>query len=139
MDRTTSCAPSAAGSRPRKRSICEAPVAPAACREPGGELPLRERQSAWPGLMRARLQRGDRSSLIPLIDRGHDHAPFRDPAEAPPALLPCEAHAIRPRFMSPAASPPSPRTLSTFLLLVAALVFAMVLIGGITRLTESGL
>jgi cytochrome c oxidase assembly protein subunit 15 len=33
----------------------------------------------------------------------------------------------------------SPRPLSTLLLVVAALVFAMVVIGGITRLTESGL
>src|SRR5205085_1179807 len=32
-----------------------------------------------------------------------------------------------------------PRALSNLLLLVAALVFAMVLVGGITRLTESGL
>lgn len=34
---------------------------------------------------------------------------------------------------------PHPRALSTLLLIVAALVFAMVVIGGITRLTESGL
>ncbi len=32
-----------------------------------------------------------------------------------------------------------PRALSTLLLIVAALVFGMVVIGGITRLTESGL
>ena len=32
-----------------------------------------------------------------------------------------------------------PRALSNLLLLVAAMVFAMVVIGGITRLTESGL
>src|SRR5438067_8715532 len=32
-----------------------------------------------------------------------------------------------------------PRALSNLLLLVAALVFAMVVVGGITRLTESGL
>ena len=44
---------------------------------------------------------------------------------------------------SPAASDASrrgrPRSLSSLLLVVAALVFAMVVIGGITRLTESGL
>jgi cytochrome c oxidase assembly protein subunit 15 len=34
---------------------------------------------------------------------------------------------------------PQPRALSNLLLLVAALVFAMVVVGGITRLTESGL
>jgi cytochrome c oxidase assembly protein subunit 15 len=34
---------------------------------------------------------------------------------------------------------PRPRTLSDLLLLVAAMVFAMVVVGGITRLTESGL
>jgi cytochrome c oxidase assembly protein subunit 15 len=34
---------------------------------------------------------------------------------------------------------PRPRALSNLLLLVAALVFAMVVVGGITRLTESGL
>jgi cytochrome c oxidase assembly protein subunit 15 len=34
---------------------------------------------------------------------------------------------------------PRPRSLSNLLLLVAALVFAMVVVGGITRLTESGL
>ncbi len=34
---------------------------------------------------------------------------------------------------------PCPRALSNLLLLVAALVFAMVVVGGITRLTESGL
>src|SRR5215203_2820469 len=33
----------------------------------------------------------------------------------------------------------APRTLSNLLLFVAALVFAMVVVGGITRLTESGL
>jgi len=32
-----------------------------------------------------------------------------------------------------------PRALSTLLIVVAAMVFAMVVIGGITRLTESGL
>src|SRR5437588_10176089 len=32
-----------------------------------------------------------------------------------------------------------PRTISNFLLFVAGLVFAMVVVGGITRLTESGL
>src|SRR6478672_814140 len=34
---------------------------------------------------------------------------------------------------------PRPRSLSNLLLLVAGLVFAMVIVGGITRLTESGL
>lgn len=38
-----------------------------------------------------------------------------------------------------AASRPRPLALSNFLLLVAALVFIMVVVGGITRLTESGL
>lgn len=39
---------------------------------------------------------------------------------------------------SPAAAP-RPRAMSNWLLIVAALVFAIVVIGGITRLTESGL
>ena len=34
---------------------------------------------------------------------------------------------------------PRPRALSNLLFVVAGLVFAMVVIGGITRLTESGL
>ena len=37
------------------------------------------------------------------------------------------------------ARPDSPRALSNLLFAVAGLVFAMVIIGGITRLTESGL
>src|SRR5437868_7207108 len=37
------------------------------------------------------------------------------------------------------AAPARPRALSNLLLIVAALVFAMVVVGGITRLTESGL
>ena len=41
--------------------------------------------------------------------------------------------------MSATASTSSPRGLSNLLLFVAALVFAMVVVGGITRLTESGL
>src|SRR5690348_16102940 len=41
--------------------------------------------------------------------------------------------------MSTPASTWSPRGLSNLLLFVAALVFAMVVVGGITRLTESGL
>ena len=43
--------------------------------------------------------------------------------------------------LSPATAQPraKPLSLSRFLLLVAALVFAMVVVGGITRLTESGL
>lgn len=40
---------------------------------------------------------------------------------------------------SPAAARPQPRALSNLLILVAGLVFAMVVVGGITRLTESGL
>lgn len=40
---------------------------------------------------------------------------------------------------SRAASRPRPLALSTLLLFVAAMVFAMVVVGGITRLTESGL
>jgi cytochrome c oxidase assembly protein subunit 15 len=40
---------------------------------------------------------------------------------------------------APAARREQPRPLSNLLLLVAALVFAMVVVGGITRLTESGL
>ncbi len=40
---------------------------------------------------------------------------------------------------SPKGASPRPGPISNWLLLVAALVFAMVLVGGITRLTESGL
>jgi cytochrome c oxidase assembly protein subunit 15 len=39
----------------------------------------------------------------------------------------------------PAAPSPRPRAISTWLILVAALVLCMVVVGGITRLTESGL
>jgi cytochrome c oxidase assembly protein subunit 15 len=39
----------------------------------------------------------------------------------------------------PAAPAPRPRAISTWLFLVAALIFVMVMVGGITRLTESGL
>lgn len=39
----------------------------------------------------------------------------------------------------PAAPSPRPRALANWLLLVAVLVFAIVVVGGITRLTESGL
>ena len=42
-------------------------------------------------------------------------------------------------FARPAAPDPSPRAIAVWLRLVAAMVFAMVVIGGITRLTESGL
>ncbi|HET7510542.1 MAG TPA: COX15/CtaA family protein [Solirubrobacterales bacterium] len=42
-------------------------------------------------------------------------------------------------FARPAAPAPRPRALSAWLLTVAALVFLMVVVGGITRLTESGL
>jgi cytochrome c oxidase assembly protein subunit 15 len=41
--------------------------------------------------------------------------------------------------LSPAKRQPRPRALSNLLFAVAALVFAMVVVGGITRLTESGL
>lgn len=40
---------------------------------------------------------------------------------------------------SRATAPPQPRALSNLLFLIAGLVFAMVVVGGITRLTESGL
>jgi len=42
-------------------------------------------------------------------------------------------------FSRPAASDPCPRAIAVWLQAVAALVFAMVVVGGITRLTESGL
>jgi len=42
-------------------------------------------------------------------------------------------------FARPASPVPRPRALANWLLLVAALVFAIVVVGGITRLTESGL
>jgi cytochrome c oxidase assembly protein subunit 15 len=42
-------------------------------------------------------------------------------------------------FTRPAAPDPRPRAIAIWLMLVAAMVFAMVVIGGITRLTESGL
>jgi cytochrome c oxidase assembly protein subunit 15 len=42
-------------------------------------------------------------------------------------------------FARPAAPSPRPRAIANWLMLVAAMVFAMVVIGGITRLTESGL
>jgi cytochrome c oxidase assembly protein subunit 15 len=42
-------------------------------------------------------------------------------------------------FARPAAPAPRPRALALWLLVVAALVFAIVVVGGITRLTESGL
>ena len=38
-----------------------------------------------------------------------------------------------------ATRPPRPRAVAILLFVVAALVFAMVVVGGITRLTESGL
>src|SRR6476469_4846819 len=44
-----------------------------------------------------------------------------------------------PTRASGAGARPSPRSLSNLLLFVAGLVFAMVVVGGITRLTESGL
>ena len=42
-------------------------------------------------------------------------------------------------FARPALPAPRPRAIATWLSLVAALVFLMVVVGGITRLTESGL
>src|ERR1700760_4232716 len=39
----------------------------------------------------------------------------------------------------PAAPRPAPRALALWLLVVAAMVFGIVVVGGITRLTESGL
>ena len=44
-----------------------------------------------------------------------------------------------PSELSPTQRRPRPRALSNWLLVVAAIVFAMVVVGGITRLTESGL
>jgi len=51
------------------------------------------------------------------------------------------AMATQAELSAPPASPPAPRpgAISSWLLVMAALVFAMVVIGGITRLTESGL
>ena len=42
-------------------------------------------------------------------------------------------------FARPLAPLPCPRAIANWLMLVAAMVFAMVVVGGITRLTESGL
>jgi len=42
-------------------------------------------------------------------------------------------------FARPAAPTPRPRAIANWLMLVAAMVFVMVVVGGITRLTESGL
>jgi cytochrome c oxidase assembly protein subunit 15 len=47
--------------------------------------------------------------------------------------------ALSSRATGRAAARPQPRALSNLLFLVAGLVFAMVVVGGITRLTESGL
>lgn len=44
-----------------------------------------------------------------------------------------------PSFASLVQTPPRPRVLARWLLIVAVIVFVMVVIGGITRLTESGL
>ena len=52
-----------------------------------------------------------------------------DPATAAPASL----------FWRPAAARPAPRAFGAWLLVVAAMVLAIVIVGGITRLTESGL
>src|ERR1700761_5180825 len=42
-------------------------------------------------------------------------------------------------FARPAISRPAPHALACWLLVVAAMVFGIVVVGGITRLTESGL
>src|SRR6476646_2764313 len=97
--------------------------------------------------MRAQLQRGDRSSLIPLIDRGRAYAPFRGLEEVRRPCVRTRHTRLGRRFMSSVIAPvagrsaasPRPLALSNLLLLVAGLVFAMVVVGGITRLTESGL
>src|SRR5437667_3009164 len=47
--------------------------------------------------------------------------------------------ALASPVQSRSAAQPSARALSNLLFVVAALVFAMVVVGGITRLTESGL
>ena len=50
------------------------------------------------------------------------------------------AHGARMSMLSrPASSNPQPRTLGIWLLVVATLVFLIVVVGGITRITESGL
>ena len=49
------------------------------------------------------------------------------------------ASKARPTLAAPAGSPARPRAISHWLLAVAALVFLMIVVGGITRLTESGL
>ncbi len=47
--------------------------------------------------------------------------------------------AVSPAAAAPVASTPRPRAVSNWLFVIAAMVFAMVVVGGITRLTESGL
>jgi len=51
----------------------------------------------------------------------------------------CAKPAIASRVPRPLSSRPRPRLLGFWLFVIAALVFAMILVGGITRLTESGL
>src|SRR6476661_7713610 len=46
---------------------------------------------------------------------------------------------IGPREMDSTASLTRPRAIANWLMLAAAMIFAMVVVGGITRLTESGL
>jgi cytochrome c oxidase assembly protein subunit 15 len=58
---------------------------------------------------------------------------FDAPSGASPALL------IRETMRSTPLPPPHDRAIAIWLLCCAAMIFAMVLIGGITRLTESGL
>jgi cytochrome c oxidase assembly protein subunit 15 len=48
-------------------------------------------------------------------------------------------HGMATAYMSAAPSRPRPRALANWLLIVAASVFLIVVVGGITRLTESGL
>ena len=48
-------------------------------------------------------------------------------------------HAGRPGDSSAAAHAPAPRAIAAWLLACCALVFAMVVVGGVTRLTHSGL
>src|SRR5206468_4762127 len=69
------------------------------------------------------------SAANPVLPLGSPHANRRSPMDSALAS-PIETRA-EPRT--------TPRALSNLLFFVAALVFAMVVVGGITRLTESGL
>ncbi len=57
----------------------------------------------------------------------------------PPLHIPGMATQAETTLSPARAGAPSPRAISNWLLAVAALVFVMVVVGGITRLTESGL